>query len=112
MPVYSGVCFFQFVCWDYSVTHLQNGNDKSKKAYSAAKDLDDQDLDEERAVSCISESSSRSNDANADTTRQVAYPNGQPSTKHLKACGNKYTFWSTKDFLRNQGLSCTIHQKK
>ena len=46
---------------DIKETYQQNSNDQAKETNSAAKDLNNQNLDEEHRVGRIRESSSRSN---------------------------------------------------
>ena len=46
---------------DIKETYQQNSNDQAKETNSAAKDLNDQNLDKEHRIGCIGKSSSRSN---------------------------------------------------
>ena len=46
---------------DIKETYQQNSNDQAKETNSAAKDLNDQNLDKEHRIGCVGKSSSRSN---------------------------------------------------
>jgi len=52
-------------------TDLEDGDDDTKQANSTAKDFNDENSDKQSGILSISQSRSRSDNANTDTTEQV-----------------------------------------
>lgn len=68
------------------VSHLRFGghvdaDDQAEKTDSRAEDLHDEDLDEQRSVGGIRESSSRTHDSDSNTTEKVNQADGQTGSK-------------------------------
>ena len=64
------------------MTHHEDRDDDAEEADSAGEDLDDEDLDEERRVLCVSERRSRPDDADGDAAEQVRKADGQTGAEH------------------------------
>mmetsp|Transcript_116888 Transcript_116888/g.203416 ORF Transcript_116888/g.203416 Transcript_116888/m.203416 type:complete len:230 (+) Transcript_116888:258-947(+) len=65
---------------------LQDPNDNSKDPKGTCKDLDNQNLDEQRAILSISQSTAAANDTHRHTTSHVAHANSNSSSQHSVAC--------------------------
>ena len=69
-----------------SKPYLENANDDSKQSDSATENFNDEDFYKECPILSISESSARADDADTDSTEQVAQANSQTRSKHHVTC--------------------------
>ena len=77
-------------------TNLQDWNNNAKEADGTTKDLDDEDLDEQGGVLCISQGSSWSHNTHTDPTEQVRQAHRQAGAKHSIPCMNGKLLWIYK----------------
>ena len=67
-------------------THQEDRNDDAEETDGAGENLDDEDLDEERRVLCVSERRARPDDADGDAAEEVREADRQTGGEHRVAC--------------------------
>ena len=67
-------------------TNHEDGDDDAEETDGAGENLDDEDLDEERRVLCVSERRARPDDADGDAAEEVREADRQTGGEHRVAC--------------------------
>ena len=76
---------------NHNVTCLQNCDNHTKESDGTAKDLNDENLHEERWIGSIREGSTRANYAHTHATAEVSETHGEASSKHGIPCTKQHS---------------------